>query len=67
MNLKNLKPIDFRKKVNEIKNRLDKGENYEMLKKELEPFLDEMNRRGEKIAKKNRRKFYKFTFIGMVR
>lgn len=40
---------------------------YDEAKAEAQPWLDEMNAKGEAIAKKHHKRFYPFTFTGVMR
>jgi hypothetical protein len=57
----------LRDKVWEIKARLDAGEDYYSLVSEFKPYLDEMNKRSEVVAKKFKKKFYPIKFNTLMR
>jgi hypothetical protein len=60
--------MDLRAKVIEIKYRMAfNGLSYDEAKKELQPYLDEANKKGFKIAKKYNKKFNKLTFSYVTR
>jgi hypothetical protein len=58
---------EIRNKQHEIKIRIDNGENYNKLKVEFQPILDEMNKKGKSIASKFGKKFNKFKFEIIIR
>lgn len=60
--------IYLRNKIQDIKTRLACGYiDYDQAKKEATPFIDEMNRLGEEVAKRFGKKFVKFTFVNLMR
>lgn len=60
--------IYLRNRIQDIKQRLAFGNiDYDTAKKEAEPFIEEMNKKGEEIAKKFGKKFSKFTFVNLMR
>lgn len=60
--------VYLRNKIQDIKSRLNCGLiSYDKAKEEAEPYINEMNRLGEEVAKKFKKKFYKFTFSGLMR
>lgn len=60
--------IYLRNKIEDIKTRLNYGYiGYDQAKEEAQPFIDEMNKRGEEVAKKFGKKFSKFTFVSLMR
>lgn len=58
---------DFRNKISEIKSKMVSGISYEQVKSEFEPYLEEMNKRMEAIAKQHGKKFKKLTFNYIMR
>lgn len=59
--------VNLRGKVQQIKNKMLNGMPYEDAKKELQPYLDNANAIGAKIAKKYNKKFNKLTFSYVTR
>ena len=58
---------DFRNKILEVKAKMLGGLSYSEAVKELQPYLNEMNIRGEAIAKEYGKKFKKLTFNYIMR
>jgi hypothetical protein len=67
MDYKKLKPEDFGSAILLAKTKLQRGKEYNLVKQELQPYIDEMNRRGKEIAKEHGTKFKEFTFTYLVR
>lgn len=60
--------IYLRNRIQDIKTKLACGYiDYNQAKKEAEPFIAEMNRLGEEVAKRFGKKFSKFTFVSLMR
>jgi len=60
--------LDLRSKVSEVKYNLMIGKlTYDQAKAELQPYLDEANKKGKAIAKKHGGKFNKLTFTYVMR
>ena len=67
-NIENLTGEQLRAIVQHFRYRLDVlSEDRDKIKKEFQPYLDLMNKRGAAIAKKHGGQFVKFTFIGLMR
>ena len=59
---------ELRRRIQDIKTRLNCGYlDYDKAKQEAEPYISEMNRLGELVAKKFGKKFNKFTFVSLMR
>jgi len=59
--------MDLRQKVREVKYKMSDGLSYEEAKKELQPYLDDTNKKGQQIAKKYKKHFKKLTFSYVIR
>lgn len=60
--------MDYRAKILKIRSDMQHGHiTIEEAKAQVQPLLDEMNTKGEKIAKEHGRKFRKFTFGYVMR
>lgn len=58
----------YRKQIDEIKFKMLIGAlTYDEAKEEMEPIIDEMNKKGAEIAKKHNQKFRPFTFSNLMR
>lgn len=59
---------ELRNKINDIRNAMFRGDlAYDDAKKQAQPFIDEMNRRGVEIAKKYGKKHRPFSFASLMR
>ena len=60
--------MNYKILLNDIKIKLQLGIiNYDEAKKEAEPIITEMNKKGKEIAKKFGKKFKPFTFVSLMR
>jgi hypothetical protein len=60
--------MDYRSQILQIRSEMLRGRmTIEEAKKAAQPLIDEMNIKGEKIAKEHGRKFRKFTFGYLMR
>jgi len=65
--MKTKESVNLKNKVIEAKMKLLNGIDYEIVKKELQPFIDKANIRGEEIAKEYGAKYKKLTFNYIMR
>ena len=60
--------MNHRALLNDIKIKLQLGIiKYDEAKKEAEPIIEEMNKKGKEIAKKFKQRFKPFTFASLMR
>ena len=60
--------MNHRALLNDIKIKLQLGIiKYDEAKKEAEPIIEEMNKKGKEIAKKFKQRFKPFTFVSLMR
>lgn len=59
--------MNFQARLDIVRMKMQQGLPYQDAKILAQPIIDEMNREGEKIAKKYKRKFHKFSFVALMR